>query len=166
MNKGGRTEEERMSVGRALKRGGGLKNGLRDRSLLKFVRDPTIWSISILWGRNYLITVELSTKNVTPVSMMEKFIPNLESYLSRLVTRKDWKKALWFLGVPRLGVRRALERLVRGLRAPGVLKCVIVFLSTSWIFAIGVETGRGLVLFRGLHLLKLNNKDFSGLPLN
>lgn len=65
-----------------------------------------------------------------------------------------------------MGVRRTLKRLVRGLRAPGVLKFVTIFLSTSWIFAIVAETGRGLVLFRRHHLLELKNKDFSGLPVN
>lgn len=71
--------------------------------------------------------------------------------------RKDWEKALWFLGVPRLGVRRALETLVRGPRTPRVLTFVTIFLPTSWIFAIVAEIGRGLVLFRGLDLLELKN---------
>lgn len=103
-----------------------------------------------------------SARCVALVPVTEKFIPNLEDYLSKLVMSKGGEKAPWFLGVPRLGFRTALERLT----APGVFKFVTIFLPTSWIFTIMAETRRGYVLFRGLHLLTLNSKDFSGLPFN
>ena len=65
---------------------------------------------------------------------------------------------------PSLGVRRALKRLVRGLKAPKMLKFVTICFPMSWPFAIIAETRRVLVSFRSLHLLELKIKNFGGLP--
>lgn len=52
--------------------------------------------------------------------------------------------------------------MVRGLKAPGTFKFLAVFSVVSRLFAIMVEIRKLLVLFRGLHLLGLKNKSFSG----
>ena len=57
-----------------------------------------------------------------------------------------------------------MEILVRGLKAPKVLKFVIIFLPISWLFAVIAETKRIFclfVLFRVLHLSELKIKNFS-----
>lgn len=71
-------------------------------------------------------------------------------------------KALRVPGVLSFGIRRTLERVVRGLKAPGTFKFLAVFSVVSWLFAIMVEIRKLLVLFRGLHLLGLKSEDFSG----
>lgn len=79
------------------------------------------------------------------------------------IKREDWEEPLWFPGAPSLGIWRTLERLVRGLKVPEALKYVTVSFPMSWLFAVITETRRILVLFRGLHLLELKIKNFSGL---
>lgn len=55
--------------------------------------------------------------------------------------------------------------MVRGLKVPGALKLVTVFLTVSWLFAVMAKAWKVLVLFGGLHLVELKIEDFSGLPL-
>ena len=75
----------------------------------------------MLRGRGCFTAVELRVW----LWCQKKFIPNLESCFSELMKREGWEEPLWFLGAPLLGVRRALERLVRGLKA---LEALTVFL--------------------------------------
>ena len=65
-------------------------------------------------------------------------------------------------GVLSLRIGRMLERLVRGLMAPEVLKLATISFPVSWLFA--VETRGVWVLFRRLHLLELKIKIFVHLP--
>lgn len=53
--------------------------------------------------------------------------------------------------------------MVRGLTASGALEFVAAFFPVSWFFKIMAGIRRVLVLFRGLHLLEMKIKDFSGL---
>ena len=95
----------------------------------------------------------------------ERSIPSLESCFSKLIKREDWEKSLLFLKAPSLRIRRILERLVRGLKAPGALQFIKIFFPMYWLFAI-VETMSFLVLFWGLHFPELKFKTCGGLPFS
>lgn len=98
------------------------------------------------------------------VSMgQEIFIPSLESGFSKPNKKESWEKILWVLGAPLLGIRRTLERMIRGLKVPGMLKFVTIFFLVPWLSAIIAEIRGILVLFRGLHFLELKTKNFSSL---
>lgn len=72
------------------------------------------------------------------------------------------------LGVLTLGIDRALTRLVRGLQVPGARKLATV--SSCLPFTVMAETRKVVFFFffflRGLHLLEMKVKDFSGLPFS
>ena len=57
-----------------------------------------------------------------------------------------------------MGVKRILERLVRGLKMPEMLKLVTVF-PLSWFFTVIAETRRFGVSLRGLHFRELKIKN-------
>lgn len=62
-----------------------------------------------------------------------------------------------------MGIRRTLQRLVRGLTASEALELVAVFFPVSWFFKIMADIRKVLFLFKGLHLLEMKVKDFSDL---
>ena len=78
--------------------------------------------------------------------------------------REDWEEPPYLLGAPSPGTGWTLERLVRELKAPDMLKFVTISFPMSWLFATIAGTRRVWVLFRSLHLLELKVKNFGGLP--
>lgn len=108
----------------------------------------------------------LNTDSVTPVSIRtvkDSFPVWRVVYLSQLRGRIG-RSPCRSLEPQFFRNGRALEILVRGLKAHKVLKFVIIFLPMSWLFAVIAETKRFFclfVLFRALHLSELKIKNCS-----
>lgn len=82
----------------------------------------------------------LSTRECSS-GVSKTLILSLESGFSKPIKRGDWEESLSVVGAPSLGIRRTLERLARGLKASGMLKCVTVFFPVPRPFAPITETG-------------------------
>ena len=97
---------------------------------------PTIWAVLGLKGTGWVIVVRLGPGSVVQCQLeLENSSPCGEMF-PKLIKREDWKQSVWFLWVPSLRPGRRLERLVRGLKTPKVLKFATVSFPMSRLFAI------------------------------
>ena len=116
----------------------------RDRNPLRFTGNSHYLNCvcSPRQGLLYSSGVEYRECGSRVNSDKKKFISNLEKCSSEPVKKEDWEEPLWLLGALSLRIWRALERLVRGLKALEALKFVTISFPMSWLSAVTPETRR------------------------
>ena len=97
-------------------------NGFRDGDLWGFVKPP-LFELCSTPRQGCCIAVWLRTKSVAVVSVRtQRFIPHPEGRFSEPIKREAWEEPPVVPESLAGGVRRTLERLLRGLKVPAVLR--------------------------------------------
>lgn len=141
-------------------------NRFRNKNPLKLIRDLHYLKCSstLRWGLFYTSGVEHWEYGTVFSYDWKKFILHLERHFSKPIKRKNWEEPLysWALSL-RFG--RMLEKLLRGLMTPVVIKFVTIYFIISYIFSIVAEIRRVFISFRHLHFLQLKIKNFDSIFL-
>lgn len=86
------------------------RDRLRDRNLLRFIRDPHYLNCFSTLMQRLLYSSEVGCRGYgSGINKdTERFIPSLENGFSEAIKKEDWKEPLEFLEIPSLGIRSIL----------------------------------------------------------